>query len=144
MTSQRTDDTAVIERYLDAVSELNLSALAETFAPHVVMDLPYAPAGFPKQVSGAEGVRGFFDGMPQMISPLRFHDRRIDAVEGTPGEYVAEYRSDARILATGRPYRNTYISRFTIRDGLITQFAEYFDPAVLIEALGGTVAMPGT
>ncbi|GLZ45391.1 hypothetical protein Acsp06_15760 [Actinomycetospora sp. NBRC 106375] len=137
------DPDTVVRRYLDAVGALDLDALADTFAPEVVMDLPYAPPGFPRRVEGREGVTGFFAAMPEMITPLRFHDYRIDAVADDPGSIVAQYASDARILATDRPYRNTYISRFQVRGGAITWFAEYFDPITLVEALGGTVTMPG-
>ena len=32
-----------------------------------------------------------------------------------------------------------YVSRFTVRDGKITRFAEHYDPIRLVVALGGTV-----
>lgn len=137
------DPESVVRRYLDAVGALDLDALADTFADDVVMDLPYAPPGFPRRVEGSDGVIAFFAGMPDMITPLRFHDYRLDALADDPGSIVAQYASDARILATDRPYRNTYISRFQVSDGAITWFAEYFDPVTLVEALGGTVTMPG-
>lgn len=38
------------------------------------------------------------------------------------------------MLPTGRPYRNTYISRFSVRDGRLTQVAEFFDPLVFPQA----------
>jgi uncharacterized protein len=137
------DATDVVRRYLDAVGALDLDALAGTFAGDVVMDLPYAPPGFPRRVEGKDDVVGFFSGMPDMITPLRFHDYRLDALADDPGSVVAQYASDARILATDRPYRNTYVSRFQVRGGEIVWFAEYFDPITLVEALGGTVTMPG-
>jgi len=37
------------------------------------------------------------------------------------------------------PYRNRYISRFTVRDGKITYLAEFFDPIRLVTAMGGGV-----
>jgi ketosteroid isomerase-like protein len=39
-------------------------------------------------------------------------------------------------------YRNRYICRFTVRDGRITRFQEYFDPVPLIVTFGGTVESP--
>jgi ketosteroid isomerase-like protein len=132
----------VVHRYLDAVGSLDLTALAETFAPNVVMDLPFAPADIPRHLEGKPAVTAFFDAMPQMITPLHFHDYRIEVIAGEPGSLIAHYTSDARILATGLPYRNTYISRFHVDDGLITWFAEYFDPLVFVEALGGVVTPP--
>lgn len=137
------DSREVVRRYLDAVGALDLPALATTFADDVVMDLPYAPPGFPRRVAGKADVTGFFDGMPAMITPLNFHDYRLDVVEGDPASVIAHYASDARILATDRVYRNHYVSRFRVEHGAITWFAEYFDPLVLVEALGGRVVAPG-
>jgi ketosteroid isomerase-like protein len=73
---------------------------------------------------------------------MNFTGYRIDALEGRPGEWVAEYSSDTRVIPTDRPYRNTYISRFSVREGRITRLAEFFDPIVLVTALGGEVRMP--
>jgi uncharacterized protein len=67
----------------------------------------------------------------------------LDALADDPGSIVAQYASDARILTTDRPYRNSYIARFQVRGGVITWFAEHFDPITLVEALGGSVTMPG-
>lgn len=134
---------AVVHRYLDAVAALDLDALAATLHEDVVMDLPFAPEGIPQRVEGKPDVTAFFDGMPGMITPLNFHDQRVEAIAGRQGEFVAEYVSDAKILATGLPYRNTYIARFSVRDGRIVRFAEYFDPLVFVEALGGTVTPAG-
>ena len=137
------DPTAVVTRYLDAVGALDLDALADTFADDVVMDLPYAPPGFPTRVDGKEGVTGFFAALPEMITPLAFHDYELHLLADDAESVLAHYASDARIRTTDRPYRNSYVSRFRVTDGAIIWFAEYFDPLVLVEALGGTVTMPG-
>jgi ketosteroid isomerase-like protein len=44
--------------------------------------------------------------------------------------------------ATGRPYHNEYIGRFSVREGKITNFAGYLDPARCVIAIGGTVDPP--
>ncbi|SFT93472.1 hypothetical protein SAMN05660657_03981 [Geodermatophilus amargosae] len=127
-------ERAVVEAYLDAVGRLDLPAIEATFADDVELVLPYAPPGFPKVSRGrAAAMEVYPEGL---MDPMRFSGYRIDALEGRPGEWVAEYTSDTRVLTTGRPYRNTYISRFRIRDGRITRLAEFFDPIVLVTALG--------
>jgi ketosteroid isomerase-like protein len=127
-------ERAVVEAYLDAVGRLDLPAIEATFAEDVELVLPYAPPGFPKISRGrAAAMEVYPEGL---MDPMDFSDHRIDALEGRPGEWVAEYTSNTRVLTTGRPYRNTYISRFSIRDGRITRLAEFFDPIVLVTALG--------
>jgi ketosteroid isomerase-like protein len=134
------DGRDVVVAYLDAVGRLDLPAIEATFADDVELVLPYAPPGFPKVSHGrTEAMRVYPEGV---MEPMRFADYRIDALEGRPGEYVAEYTSDTTVLPTGLPYRNTYISRFSVRDGRITRLAEFFDPIVLVTALGGAVTTP--
>ena len=72
------------------------------------------------------------------MSPLGFHDIEIKPL-AAEGEYVAEYRSDCTMLPTGAPYRNRYVGLFTVRDGKLAEFAEYFDPVVFLEALGAKI-----
>jgi ketosteroid isomerase-like protein len=133
-------DRAVVVAYLDAVGRLDLPAIEATFDEDVELVLPYAPPGFPKVSRGrTEAMAVYPEGV---MEPMRFADYRIDALEGRPGEWVAEYTSDTTVIPTGRPYRNTYISRFSIRDGRIVRLAEFFDPVVLVVALGGAVSMP--
>ena len=82
-----------------------------------------------------------YAGFPSLVSPLGFHDIDIQPL-AEEGEYVAKYRWDCTMLPTGAPYRNAYIGRFTVRDGRIAEFAEYFDPVVFLEALGSKIEEP--
>lgn len=136
------DGAAVVRAYLDAVSVLDVAAIVATFHPEIVLHIPYAPDGIPRIVEGRTAAAEWFAGLPGLVAPMRFADHDIRALQ-QGGEFVAEYTGDSTVLPTGLPYRNRYISRFTVRDGLVVRLAEYFDPVELIRALGGSVAMPG-
>lgn len=69
---------------------------------------------------------------------LRFADIDVQAL-AEPGEFVATYSSTATIAVTGAPYRQQYITRFTLRDDRISRFVEYFNTAVFMAAM----ARPG-
>lgn len=131
---------AVVVAYLDAVGRLDLPAIEATFADDVELVLPYAPPGFPEVSHGRAAAMEVYPA--GLMDPMDFSDHRIDALADRPGEWVAEYTSNTRVLTTGRPYRNTYISRFSVHDGRITRLAEFFDPIVLVTALGGEVRLP--
>ena len=134
------DGRDVVVAYLDAVGRLDLPAIEATFAEDVELVLPYAPPGFPRVSHGrAKAMEVYPEGV---MEPMRFAGYRIDALEGRPGEFVAESTSATPVPPTGRPYRNPYIWRFSVRDGRITRLAEFFDPIVLVTALGGDVGMP--
>ena len=48
---------------------------------------------------------------------------------------IAEHRSDGAVAENGRPYRNTYVTFFTFDDtGKVTNWREYYDPAVVVRA----------
>ncbi len=134
----RTGDKQVITSYLEAVAALDVERVAPLFHEDGRVVLPYAPDGIPPVLEGREAIDGFYSALPQMIGALNFDDYRIRATE-EPGEYVAEYTSDATMRGTGETYRNTYITTVRVRDGRISELTEYFDPIRLVVAMGGTV-----
>jgi uncharacterized protein len=136
-------DKQVIRAYLDAVGALAVAQVAPLFHDDGRVLLPYAPLGIPQEVSGRAAIGDYYEALPQMIGALNFSGYRIQATE-TPGEYVAEYTSDASMRATGASYRNTYITKVTVTDGRIAELTEFFDPIRLVEAMGGTVVPPET
>ncbi len=125
----------VVEHYFAIMNELDIDALGDLFADDVVFRLPVAPEPVPQRTEGKAAVLEVYSGFPSLVSPLGFHDIEIKPL-AADGEYVAEYRSDCTMLPTGAPYRNRYVGLFTVRDGKLAEFAEYFDPVVFLEALG--------
>jgi ketosteroid isomerase-like protein len=101
--------------------------------------MPFAPEGFERRFVGRDDIIAFVQTIPAIIDAENLHDVRLETYNSDPGEIIAEYRSDMVIKPHGAEYRNEYVSRFTVRDGRIARFAEYFDPIRLVIALGGTV-----
>jgi ketosteroid isomerase-like protein len=144
MTTGKQDaDKQVIEAYLDAVGSLRVEEVAPLFREDGRVLLPYAPLGIPQEVAGRSAIKEYYESLPQMIGALNFSGYRVQATE-TPGEYLAEYTSDASMRATGAAYRNTYITKVTVTDGGIAELTEFFDPIRLVEAMGGAIVPPAT
>jgi ketosteroid isomerase-like protein len=57
------------------------------------------------------------------------HDRETGVV-------VIEYASDGKVVSTGKPYGNRYISVLTIKDRKIVRWRDYLDPIVVFDAVG--------
>ena len=131
----------VVERYFEIMNALEIDALDDLFADDVVVRLPFAPDPVPKRTEGKQAVLELYAGFPSLVSPLGFHDIVVRPL-ADDGEYVAEYRSDCTMLPTGAPYRNHYVAFFTVREGKLAEFAEFFDPLVFVQALGATVSQP--
>jgi ketosteroid isomerase-like protein len=50
---------------------------------------------------------------------------------------VLEYSSAGRVVATGQPYSNRYISVVAIKDRKVTAWRDYLDPLRVFAALEG-------
>ena len=70
-----------------------------------------------------------------MIVLDRCHDLAVHRDTRT-GVVVLEYASEGRVVSTGAPYANRYISVLTITDRRVTHWRDYLDPAAVFDALG--------
>jgi uncharacterized protein len=138
-TDARQDNMAVASRYIDAINGWDFETMRELLAEDAVFEMPFAPDGFERKFVGRENILAFVATVPDFIDAENLHDVRLHTYHADPGEVVAEYKSDMVLKPTGLEYRNEYVSRFTVRDGRITRFAEYYDPIRLVVALGGSV-----
>src|SRR3954451_3122458 len=142
-TKLREANLAVVRRYIDAINAWDFDTKRELLDEHAVFEMPYAPEGFERRIAGRDQIIAFVQTIPAIIDAENLHEIRLETFSSDPGEIVAEYKSDMVIKPHGREYRNEYVSRFTVRDGRITRFAEYYDPIRLVVALGGSVTSPG-
>src|SRR3954469_14188744 len=135
----RTANMAVVRRYIDAINAWDFDTKRELLAENAVFEMPYAPEGFERRITGRDNIIAFVETVPAIIDAENLHDLRVETFYSDPGEIVAEYRSDMLIKPTNAPYRNEYVSRFPVPDGQIPRFAEHYDPIRLVVALGGNV-----
>jgi len=143
--SNNEKDLDMLRAHFSAVSSLKIDAILDTFHPDIIIKAPFTPEVFkarvPDKIQGKEAVSKFFKSLLDLVAPLNFFDLEIEPLQ-KPGEFVCRFASDTKILATNLPYRNHYISRISVRDGLIIGISEYYDPIVLITSLGGGVTLP--
>lgn len=140
------DDTALRERnmqtvreYLEAINAWDFDKKRELLADDAVQEMAYAPEPFERVFRGKETILAFVETIPALIDCENLHDFELDTLASDPGEVLCTYKSDMEIKPERRPYRNRYITRWTVRDGKIAYFGEYFDPIPLVVALGGRV-----
>jgi uncharacterized protein len=138
----REANMAVVRRYIDAINAWDFDSKRALLAEDAVFEMPYAPEGFERRIAGRDNIIAFVETIPAIIDAENLHDLRLETYNSDPGEIIAEYNSDMVIKPHGTEYRNEYVSRFTVRDGRIARFAEYYDPIRLVIALGGSVVAP--
>jgi ketosteroid isomerase-like protein len=134
-TELRQANVELIARYFELWNTLDIDTVETLLHPDVELELPYAVPGAPEVLSGKPSVAEFLHAAPERMGPLGFHQLDVSTLED-PNELVAEYRSDAVVHGTNKPYRNRYITRITISEGQIRLFREFSNPLVLIEAFG--------
>jgi ketosteroid isomerase-like protein len=124
--------TQIVDSALDAVSRLDMAAVADMFADDGVLELPNRADG-PRVMAGRSEVGEFLAIPPQALKDMPIVDRRYYETTD-PSVVVAEYRSEGT-TRQGRPYRNRYIALFEFdTSGKIALWREYFDPQAVRDA----------
>ncbi|MEM6532912.1 MAG: nuclear transport factor 2 family protein [Myxococcota bacterium] len=124
---------AAVDSYFRALEAQNLEALVSTMAPSIIQDMPLAPDGFPKQLSGIERVRELY------ATAIRFKQRytRRSFATGDPNSVLVQFEGDVTTVQ-GKSYNNAYVNLFTTNDqGRITHIVEHFSPHILLSSWPG-------
>jgi ketosteroid isomerase-like protein len=132
-TTIATGPTAVAERFLAALSQLDIEAMFAELTDDVVCDFPTAPGG-PQQVTGAAANRAFFTAIRPMWTAFTLTRVVVHRLAEHPDRVVAEFASNAT-LTDGSPYRNSYLALGTVRTGKISYWQEFSDPAPLTRGI---------
>lgn len=130
---------AAVERFLQAMSRLDVEGMFAELAPDVVCAFPTAPVG-PQEIAGRETNRAFYSTVIRPMTPT-FAITRMEshAFDDDPTRVVVEYASEGTMV-DGSPYQNRYLALGTVRDGLIRRWTEYSDPAPIARALAAVQA----
>lgn len=111
-------------------------SVLDMFAEDGVMEFPYAPPGLTSRVTGKPALRAYFAEVGGLLSIPAMADvvaHRVD--DGRT--FVVEFRCDGRVTATGRPYRQRYVSVVELLEGRIAHYRDYWNPLVILEATAG-------
>ena len=103
----------------------------DLLAEDVIFDYIITTPGYPRRVEGRKAVAELYRPYGTMIVLVRCHDLAVHHDINT-GVVVLEYASEGRVVRTGAPYANRYISVLTITD----RRRDYLDPLAVFDALG--------
>jgi uncharacterized protein len=107
----------------------------DLLAEKVIFDFIITTPGYPRRVEGRKAVAELYRPYGTMIELDRCHDIAVHHDIKT-GVVVLEYASEGRVVSTGAPYTNRYISVLTITDRKVTHWRDYLDPVAVFDALG--------
>jgi uncharacterized protein len=131
----------------DSFSDLLRAALGDRLAPadglldmftdDVVFEFPYAPDGLPERLDGSAALAAHLERLGPLIT---FGRMELGTVHDAGDTVIFEFSCDGQGVTTGAPYNQHYISVVTLRDGRIAEYRDYWNPLVVLTALGGPKA----
>jgi len=123
----------IIEKGLDGIADGG--HFFDLLAEDVIFDYIITVPGYPRRVEGRKAVADLYRPYGTMIVLDRCHDLAVHHDIKT-GVVVLEYASEGRVVPTGSPYTNRYISVLTITDRKVAHWRDYLDPVAVFDALG--------
>lgn len=113
----------------------------ELLAEDVVFDFVITVPDYPRHVAGRENLIELYRGYGATFSLDRCYDLRVHYSQAD-STVVLEYSSAGKVVETGYPYSNKYISVVTIKDRKVTAWRDYLDPLRVFAALEGRPLEP--
>jgi ketosteroid isomerase-like protein len=102
-------------------------ALIGLCADDVVFEFPFAPPGRPSRV---EGKPALIEYLKALAGHVRLEGvTRLEVHETVkPDVAIIEMTMTGTVAATRAPFEQSYISVLTVRNGLIAQYRDYWNP----------------
>lgn len=128
----------IFARSLELMEAGEVGKWVDLFAPDGVLEIPFPLPGLPDRIAGTDALREYMAVVPQQLK-LKFGTPTYHLTED-PGVVVVELTSEGTALATDTRFHQRYVSIVTVREGKITLFRDYWNPWIIIEAVGGPEA----
>jgi len=124
------------QRALDTFLAKDMKAWTDLCAEDVVAEFPFAPAGSPARIEGRAALYEYLRGYPDLIDVREIPTTQIYTTDD-PDVAIVEWSVAGSVVTNGNPYNMRYATFITFHDGLITNYREYWNPQVFLEALSG-------
>jgi uncharacterized protein len=108
----------------------------DLLAEDVVFDFVITVPDYPRHVVGRDNLIELYRGYSSTFFLDRCYDLRVHRSDAT-SSVVLEYASEGKVVATGYPYGNRYVSVITLRDRKVSHWRDYLDPLRVFAALEG-------
>ncbi|MCX4760103.1 nuclear transport factor 2 family protein [Streptomyces sp. NBC_01275] len=133
---------ATAEAYVKALATRDLERILPHFAPDATWTIPGDPALTPwaGPRSGPEEIRQSLAAFFAAVEPLAFELRSLVETDGqvlVPGRYASRFHPSGQVL------ESEMILRFTVTDGLITDYRVFEDSLGITRSFLGAPLIPG-
>ena len=121
---------------LNALESKDMVKFASVWAEDSIQDMPYSPEGFPKKVTGKQGIVELYAAWPETSGDADFTSQLVFYPMIDPEMIFVEFKGDVDIIPTGRNYKQHYGGLFHVENGKIKLYREYYDPKPFAYAFG--------
>ncbi|API59817.1 hypothetical protein BSL82_11230 [Tardibacter chloracetimidivorans] len=137
----REENKKIVEKFFGYLqsplpSGSDLVEMKNMFSDDAVWEMPFMPAPLEKAIPGRALIGHFLDWFFAAVPDMRISDRVVHPTLD-PNLFVIEFKANATVTMTGKPYNQTYILNMQIRDGKLALLREHFDSMVVWESFGG-------
>jgi uncharacterized protein len=108
----------------------------DLLAEDVVFDFVITVPDYPRHVVGRDNLIELYRGYGSTFFLDSCYDLRVHHSQAT-SSVVLEYSSKSRVVRTGQPHSNRYISVVVIKDRKVSEWRDYLDPLRVFAALEG-------
>jgi ketosteroid isomerase-like protein len=126
----------VLKRAMDLFLAKDMKGWSELCDENVVVELPFSPDPAGRKIVGRAAIYAFLKDYPKAIDIKSLPTLKIHATED-PNVAIAEWSVSGRVVSNGNPYELSYATVVTVRNGLIVNYREYFNPQVFLAAMAG-------
>jgi ketosteroid isomerase-like protein len=114
----------------------DMAGFAGLWAADGILEFPFAPASYPRQVDGRDAIAAYLRDYPDLLDVQAITDQTLHDTTD-PDIVILEFEVAGAVVRTGQPYRMRYIAVVTARDGEIAHYRDYWSPLAAAEAFGG-------
>jgi hypothetical protein len=133
-----------VERFLAAVVSPSPGDMADCYAEHIVIEMPFTSGLAPERTETTrEEIRARFAAGAAARRYTAVRDVRVHET-ADPDVIVLEYRIDGTRLADSERFTMAFVMVLTFRDGLIAHSRDYTDPIAGARALGRLADLTAT
>jgi uncharacterized protein len=108
----------------------------DMLAHDVAFDFVITVPDYPRHVVGRDNLIELYRGYGSVFFLDRCYDLRTHHSPST-STVVLEYSSEGRVVATGYPYGNRYVSVVVVKGRKVIEWRDYLDPLRVFAALEG-------
>ncbi|PIF16798.1 MULTISPECIES: nuclear transport factor 2 family protein [unclassified Acidovorax] len=125
----------LLKRSLDTFLAKDIKGWAELCDEHIVVEFPFSPDPATRKMIGRAAVYKYLKDYPKVIDLHSAPHMKIRATDD-PNTAVAEWSVSGHVIPNGNSYEMSYATFVTVKNGLIVNYREYWDPMTFLKNMG--------